>query len=105
MKNEEMSGAQSLFAITVIVAAIPLRAWAIVTLWRWFVVEPYGVRPLSRPVAFGLTLMLSLVTTSSADVFDRPEKSAHAKVAEGFAMGIAAPLLALGFGAVARLFM
>lgn len=43
--------------------AMPLLyGWAIVTLWRWFVVAQFGVKPLPLAAAIGLDLIVSLLT-------------------------------------------
>lgn len=79
-----------------------LWGWAGSVLWGWFVV-PLGAVEISLWHAAGLRAMLSLVTGRKRA--DADERDSLTVALEGFGAAVLVPLLALGFGWVAKAFM
>lgn len=46
----------------VIVALAALRGYVLVSYWMWFIVPTFGAKPLSIPVAIGISALISMVT-------------------------------------------
>ena len=79
------------------------RAFVMTLLWSWFFVPTFGVDELSMPVAFGISLLVSLMTYQPPDTKDT--RMAVEQVATAITIGVLLPALALLFGWVATLFM
>ena len=75
-----------------------LQGFVLVKLWGWFVVPQFGLAALSIPVALGLTLIISYLT-SHYHGEDRRETS------EKFGAAISKPLFALFIGWVYTFFL
>lgn len=87
--------------LAVFVAGPVLRAWAVVTLWGWFM-SPLGLPQIGMAHAFGLATLLAYLTyhyTPSS------EEDASRMLGGQIAAALVAPLMALGFGWVALQFM
>ncbi len=73
-----------LTAITVMILAHILRAWAVVLLWNWFVLPTFTTAPhLNYPVALGLSMLVGYMVNAnpSAQVTkEEEEKSFTNKV-------------------------
>ena len=89
-----------------LMTSIVLRAYVVVTLWAWFVV-PLGVMGLTMAHAFGLELVVRLLTTNVGSTVNElyhawrvKEKKPKTpwRATSGAAFAIAMSLAALGMG-------
>jgi hypothetical protein len=54
-----------------LVPCVLLRAWALVILWRWYVVPTFAAPELRMAPAFGLALIVSFLTNVSVPQKDK----------------------------------
>ena len=87
------------FRFAIALGAIPLRAWVMSFMWRWFV-TPIGVQALGIAQAFGVSLLIHLLT----DRGEPPPEEKRSTTVQ-VAIYVAYPILVLGMGAVAHLFV
>lgn len=95
------------------VVGIPMRiywAWVFTWLWLWFVSEPFGVRALSVPLAYGLAMLIQmpLIRPSLADVSAEKALPENERIVLGiitpFVMNIIVPSILLFIGFVIHKF-
>lgn len=102
-----------LAAILVLVSLVPALIWSgyvTTVLWQWFVAEPFGVRPISIPLALGLSLILSrffwgVARTKEFWKLLHPERSAAMHLTYTVVDMFAYPTFALGIGWVIKGFL
>jgi hypothetical protein len=106
MSDKKEQAAANVAALLVmcgsLVVTFLLWGWAGSVLWAWFVV-PLGAAEISMWHAAGLRVLVSLVTSRKRG--DGAERDNLTAALEGFAAAVLIPLLALGFGWVAKAFM
>jgi hypothetical protein len=88
-----------------VLAALPaafLNAYAVQTLWDWFV-SPLGVPLLGYAHAWGIGLLLQYMPSATPDLSER-ERSFRERVNQCSYLYVK-PLMGLGIGWVARWFM
>lgn len=103
MKNDDVSTAGcfgSIFGfITLFLVGAFLKAWAIATLWAWFIVPAFGVQQLTYKTAIGLSLIAGIVHT-----VESPSNSENKTTGEiwgaAFAKAILGPLIVLLLGRI-----
>ncbi len=78
--------------VAVGIPALLLRAWAVVTLWAWFVVPAFDVRPIGYASTIGILILLGLLH-SQAQYKDHEIDLTTSLI--GSATG---PLMAVGIG-------
>lgn len=59
-KNEALGGCLVLLTLTPV--AIMVQAWAIRTIWAWFIVPEFGAKPLSFIGAYGISTFAGLIS-------------------------------------------
>lgn len=75
-----------------------LRGWVLSYLWLWFVV-PLGVQPIGLWHAFGLSMMISMLTGSKVAPYPKPEGlDALKQLGETALLGVVSALFVLGIG-------
>lgn len=90
-------GVMGVLGIVALVAPMALlNGWAIATLWGWFVV-PLGVKVISFAHAFGLSLIVSVMTTRGV----QGEDSFKSKLVKAIML----PIVAVLFGWISVQFM
>jgi hypothetical protein len=77
-----------------------LRGYALVMLWRWFLVPTFGVHELRVVNAIGLMWLVQYVTHDSSIKRDSSQDTITI-----IGIAILGPLMAVGFGWVIHLFM
>lgn len=85
-------------AVVWLVAYVPLallRGWVIALLWGWYVVDYFGLAPLTIVQAVGLGLLVSLFTSRAPT-----EEDQQRSVIEELFYAAMFPLLTLAFGAL-----
>ena len=88
-------------AVVLIVAASLIRGYVLAVLWRWFVVAPFGVRPLGIAEAIGLCLVVRVLVPFDATGRPKAEESPWLPILRTFG----APAIVLASGYVVRWFM
>ena len=86
--------------IVVIVLGTILNGWALVLLWGWFVVVPFGLPALSFGQALGLSSLVSFMTYQYIDCQPDKEASGLTKVLTVTAYTIFRPLLTILIGRI-----
>jgi hypothetical protein len=81
-------------------------SWAIATLWSWFVV-PLGVQVISYAHAYGVTLLVRVLTIKTGDLETKENSDApfFVRAVGRAALVVLLSLVAVGFGFIATLFM
>lgn len=90
--------------IVLIVASSILNGYVLSVLWGWFVVPTFGAPSLSIAPAIGIALVVGYMTHQIHDC-QKEDRSFSQKIAEGVAMIVLKPMLALFFGWIVHLFM
>lgn len=80
---------------TMVLSSI-LNGYALSVLWRWFIVETFGLPLLTIPTAIGVALVVSYLTVHLSNEEDK--RSATEKLFSGIAWAITKPLFALAIG-------
>ncbi|MBI2552085.1 hypothetical protein HYW17_02180 [Candidatus Uhrbacteria bacterium] len=80
------------------------NGYALSVLWGWFVVPTFGASALHIVPAIGIAMVVRYLTYHMHDC-KKEEKSFGEKIAEGTAMSVVKPSLALFFGWIVHLFM
>jgi len=75
-----------------------LDGWAIATIWRWFIVQAFGVPTLSMPQAIGLGLMVRYLTYRYTGKDDR-------ETSDQIVAALAVPVLYVLLGWTVTLFL
>ena len=76
-----------------------IRAWAIVTLWGWFVVPYFHLEPPAYPVALGLSMLCHMLCgSSSAAASNVKFESATGAVASAYATILLHPVMSVSIG-------
>lgn len=92
--------------IGLIIGAVIIRAWALVTLWGWFIVPVFvGAPVITMPVAIGISLLVGMFTQHLQDKVADPKKSKTEAFADSLARAIIGPTVTVGFGWIALQFM
>jgi hypothetical protein len=92
--------------IGLIVGAVLVRAWVLVTLWEWFIVPVFiGAPVITLPVAIGISLIVGMFTQHLQTKTPDPQKSKAELVIESLSNAMIAPLVTLFFGWIALQFM
>lgn len=76
--------------------AMAVRGWAVKTLWFWFIVSHFGATSLSWSLAYGLTLISSLLVHTEGP--DRSKESWGLQTGRMVMVGVIGPLLIVGIG-------
>lgn len=87
--------------IVAVVAFLPLvalNAWAVQTLWEWFIIPEFGVPPLSFIGAIGLALFVSYMTFHFRQDLATNDDSWEVKYGSGLALAVVKPLFSVGAG-------
>ena len=58
-EKAEMVGCAVL--IPMLIVSVLLKAWAITTLWGWFITPTWNMAPPSRSVAVGLSILIQML--------------------------------------------
>lgn len=79
--------------ILTFVIAVIWQGCVLSLLWGWFAV-PYGLRPISIPMAMGFALIVRFLTIANI-----PKRQSTSEITEalGFALGNAAVVLVMGW--------
>lgn len=80
----------------VVAAAILARAFAIVLLWRWFIVPTFHLPVLTWQVAYGMALVISLLRPVEA--LEHKEEKFEARVIRTVAANVIEPWLIVLMG-------
>lgn len=81
-----------------------LNGWVLTLLWQWFIVPTFGLAPLALVPAIGVSLVAHYITNQFRDV-QEVERSPWGKFGVALLHSFGYPLIALGIGAVVRMFM
>lgn len=82
-----------------------LRGFVLVQLWGWFLV-PIGVPRIGMALALGISVITGMLCQSPMTATREPKAdTAVGKLVEALVIGVAAPLLAWGMGAIIAAFM
>ncbi len=68
-----MTGLQMLFGLAATIPVAMFRAYVASTLWNWFLVPAFGVKPLAKITAYGICLFLAVVSVYESS--DRKESA------------------------------
>jgi len=81
-----------------LIVAVPLsaimRAFVLVTMWKWFVTPTWNVTAPTPVVAYGLTLLIGMLVPSQSSVSD-PTDTPKDKIQQSFGALLLGPLLIL----------
>lgn len=92
--------------IGLIIGAVLIRAWALVTLWGWFVVPVFAGAPvITMPVAIGISLIVGMFTQHLQDKVADPKKSKSEAITDSIARAVLSPVITVVFGWIALQFM
>jgi hypothetical protein len=85
-----------------------LNGWVLSILWDWFIVYQFGLPSISIPVAIGISLTASMLT--SRPKLDNTKSTGKSNsnlenFAELFGIGFGTPLLILFLGYIVKLFL
>ncbi len=86
-----------------IILSYILQAWAVVTLWTWFIYPMWHLAVPSKPVALGLTILVGALTRQPTS--DRGGKSTDAPwevFTTAYAQMLLPPLLAVSTGWIVK---
>ena len=90
-----------IIVVPVAVAGTFIDGWAMVTLWRWFVMGAFGLVALQMKTAIGIALIFDLFKSRYVN-YNKPMK----KLLPTFLfMALIFPLTAVGFGWLVLLFL
>lgn len=100
--SEKEKALDSAIALLIALASVPValaaRAWALSSLWAWFVV-PLGAPAIGWAHSLGLALIPALATGDAWSARREPKsESEWGKAAERAITAIVGPLVALAFG-------
>ena len=59
-------------AVASVIVAVLLRVWAVMMLWKWYVMPVFRLAPLQPVHAYGLLLLVALVLTRARKHEDDP---------------------------------
>jgi predicted phage tail protein len=92
--------------IGLIVGAVLIRAWTLVTMWEWFIVPVFiGAPVITMPVAIGISLIVGMFTQHLQNKVTDPKKSRSEILGDSVAHAFVGPLVTLAFGWIALQFM
>jgi cytochrome bd-type quinol oxidase subunit 1 len=92
-----------IFAAVVVVQGL-IDAFVLVRLWRWFIAPTFGLRPLSMPIAYGISLVAGVLQSHNMTrIKDEYKKSTW--YGEIFTATVFLPLLALLCGWVVHTYI
>lgn len=76
------------------------RAYVLAQLWTWFAVVQFGAKPVSLPMAYGLSLMVSMFASTSQDSKD--DRTWQDTMIHAVVTMIVGPAIALGIGWIVK---
>lgn len=86
-----------------------LRGYALCALWAWFIVPQFEVKPLTIPIALGISILAAMLTKNINLDDKKTEEQTDQKRLTGFVqsafVAILLPLMSLGGGWVVHLFV
>lgn len=85
-------------------AGIIVNGWIVSLFWKWFIVPIFPVQPLTILQAYGIALLIGLLTKHEIDV-KAPKRTTMEIVLRGISTVIVSPLITLGFGWIVFQFM
>lgn len=92
--------------IGLVVAAILIRAWVLVTLWGWFIPPMFvGAPEMTITTAIGISLIVGMFTHHLQTKKTESGKTKGQAAVDVVAHGLFAPLVTLAIGWVVTLFM
>lgn len=78
----------------ILVPSIFVRLWALCTMWAWFAVPQFNVAPLTKLSAFGLSMFITLMGSSSYKSDEaETDKKRMAHFVKAFNHGLTFPAL------------
>lgn len=99
----------TLFAIFGFFALIGIsalwRAYVLTVMWAWFVVPTFHVSGLSMPMAYGLSLLVAMLTSNKTGNEAESTNSATEKFANAMALSFILPAIVLLFGWITTKFI
>lgn len=109
--SSDSSALESLGKLFVTLACLPItictRAWAVSTLWNWFVAPQFALPRLTILTAVGFTMAVSLITFDLGKAMNEAAKSDDEwglKLAKSVIGALIFYPVAVGFGWVVHLF-
>lgn len=93
-----------LYVVGFAVAEILVNGWVISILWGWFIVPVFKIPTLNILQAYGLALVVGILTKQDIDV-KSPERSITETIIRGIGVAVLRPLFTLGFGWIVLQFM
>lgn len=84
--------------ISYIALAAMWRGYVLTFLWSWFVVVGLGAKPLTVPLAIGVSLLVSFLTLQRAPMREKVNAGDYVNM-------LLMPLLALGMGWITNQFV
>jgi hypothetical protein len=87
------------FALALIPLSFFVRAFALKSMWFWFIV-PLGVPAIGMAWAYGLSCLISLMTYK----YSKEDSETHS-LGHAFNIGVLGPLFVMLIGYIAHLFM
>lgn len=103
MKDDKVTTASCFGQIILVLILFPvsafIRAWAIATLWAWFIVPAFGVQELSYKTALGLGLVAAIIHPMESPTSNE-EKTTTQRWGEAFGRGIVVPLILVLLGRI-----
>ena len=90
--------------IIVLILGTIFNGWALMLLWGWFVVIPFGLPALSLGQALGLSMVVSFMTYQYIDCQPDKDQSGTEKVLTAVAYSIFRPLFIALLGRILYFF-
>ena len=98
---------KTFFKVLLGLAAIPLAwivyAYVLATLWDWFIVPEFGVKPLSYVAALGIALIVGLLTRDTESANIKAEYKEKKTLLEAVLFAVMYPLMILTMGWLIKL--
>lgn len=85
-----------IFSVLAGTVAVFSRAYAVILLWRWFVIPFFHLAPLTWNIAYGLILTLGVMHYVSGPEYK--DNSFTATLSRVIASGIIGPWISVGIG-------
>lgn len=82
-----------------------LRAWAIVTLWTWFIYPTWHIAIPSKPAAVGLAILIAAIAPPRGDSEREPGRGTSEIFLDAYGALLLPPLFAVGLGWIVKSWM
>lgn len=109
MREEDQTVLGCLGIVAYFVVVVPLaaifRGFALVKLWAWFLVVPFGVRPINIALAYGISCIVGLLTYQSDAATEHKDEAFAVQAARSIMLAVLVPALSLLAGWIAKQFM